>query len=55
MHRPLGKYLVTTISNTNFAELKKLKEAILAEDEHPMQAMTEREHIVELMDRIEVC
>lgn len=45
-------YYVLLKADTNSTELIKLKEAILAEDEHPMQGMMESEHIIELMDRL---
>lgn len=37
---------------TNPAELKKLKEAILAGDERPMQGMMEADHILGLIDKL---
>ena len=48
-------YYVLLKADTNSAELKKLKEAILSEDEHPMQGMMEADHVFELMDRIKAC
>ena len=39
-------YYVLLKTDTNSAELNKLKEAILAEDEHPIRAMMESEHII---------
>ena len=45
-------YYVLLKIDTNSTELKKLKEAILAEDEHPMQGMMESEHIIELINRL---
>lgn len=45
-------YYVLLKIDAQSGELKKLKEAILAEDEHPMQGMMESEHIIELMDRL---
>ncbi|MBX3618249.1 hypothetical protein [Nitrosomonas sp.] len=45
-------YYVLLKTDANPAELKNLKEVILAEDEHPMQGMMESEHIIGLMDRI---
>ena len=45
-------YYVLLKTDTNPAELKKLKEAILDEDEHPMQGMMESGHIIKLMDRL---
>lgn len=45
-------YYVLLKTDTNSAELNKLKEAILAEDEHPMQGMMESEHIIGLMEKL---
>lgn len=45
-------YYVLLKTDTNPTKLRKLKEAILAEDEHPMLIMMEREHVVDLMNRI---
>lgn len=45
-------YYVLLKTDTNPAELEKLKEAILTEDEHPMQGMMESEHIIELMEKL---
>lgn len=45
-------YYVLLKETINSAELNKLKEAILAEDEHPMQGMMESGHIIKLMDRL---
>ena len=45
-------YYILLKTDTSSAELEKLKEAILAEDEHPMQGMMESGHVVELMDRL---
>lgn len=45
-------YYVLLKTDTNPAELNKLKEAILSEDEHPMQGMMESEHIIELMEKL---
>ncbi|MBS0588316.1 MAG: hypothetical protein JSS37_10295 [Proteobacteria bacterium] len=45
-------YYILLKNDTDPAELNKLKEAILSEDEHPMQAMIEREHVIELMNRL---
>jgi len=44
-------YYVLLKTDTNPVELNQLREAILAEDEHPMQGMMESDHIIELMDR----
>ena len=44
-------YYVLLKETINSTELNKLKEAILAEDEHPMPGMMEREHIVGLISR----
>ena len=38
-------------TDANLAELKKLKEAILAEDDHPMRGTMESEHILGLISR----
>ena len=48
-------YYVLLKTDTKPAELKKLKEAILVEDEHPMQGIMESGYIIELMDRIKAC
>ncbi|QOJ23823.1 MAG: hypothetical protein HRU78_09335 [Gammaproteobacteria bacterium] len=45
-------YYVLLKTDTTPTELKKLKEAILAEDEHPIQGMMESEHIIELMEKL---
>jgi len=45
-------YYVLLKADINPAGLRKLKEAILAEDEHLMQGMMESEHIIELMDKL---
>ena len=45
-------YYTLLKADANPIELNKLKEAILSEDEHPMQGMMESEHVVELMDRL---
>lgn len=45
-------YYVLLKTNISTAELDKLKEAILAEDEHPMQGMMESEHVIELMEKL---
>jgi len=45
-------YYVLLKADANSAELKKLKEAILAMDKHPMLGMMESEHIIELIDRL---
>lgn len=44
-------YYVLLKTDANSAELKKLKEAILAKDEHPMQGIMESEHIVGFIDK----
>ena len=48
-------YYVLLMADASSSELKKLKEAILVVDEHPMQGMMEADHVFELMDRIKVC
>lgn len=45
-------FYVLLKTDTTLAELNKLKEAILSEDEHPMCRMMESEHIIELMDKL---
>lgn len=45
-------YYVLLKTNISTAELDKLKEAILAEDGHPMQGMMEFEHVIELMEKL---
>lgn len=45
-------YYVLLKTDTNPAELKNLKEVILAEDEHPMQGMMETGHVIDLIDRL---
>ena len=45
-------YYVLLKTDTNSAELEKLKEAILAENEHPMQGVMESEHILKLMEKL---
>ena len=44
-------YYILLKIDTSSTDLKKLKEAILTEDEHPMQGMMESEHIIELMNK----
>jgi len=44
-------YYILLKIDTSSADLKKLKEAILTEDEHPMRGMMESEHIIELMNK----
>ncbi len=45
-------YYVLLKTDTNPAELNKLREVILAEDGHPMQGMMESEQIIELMEKL---
>lgn len=45
-------YYVLLKTDTSPAELKNLKEVILAEDDHPTQGMMESEHIIELMEKL---
>ena len=45
-------YYVLLKTDTNSAELKKLKEAILDEDQHSKQGMMETEHLVGLIDKL---
>ncbi|QOJ20948.1 MAG: hypothetical protein HRU77_09740 [Gammaproteobacteria bacterium] len=45
-------YYVLLKSDTNPAELNKLKEAILSEDGHPMQGMMGSENIIELVEKL---
>lgn len=45
-------YYILLKVDTKPAEVNKLKEAILSENEHPMLGMMESEHIIELVEKL---